>query len=258
MPDPVRCVIADDEPPARRLLRRFLEERNDIVVAAEAGSGRETVDAIRLSSPDVVFLDVAMPELNGFEVLTSLSAEETPLVVFVTAYDEYAVRAFEVNAVDYLLKPFDSSRVHAAVDRVITQIDRETGAATDRSVNALSAIAAGNERIYLRRLGVPSGERSEVIRVESIDRIEAEGKYVRIWSGPRSHLLRRPISLLETVLDPTVFVRVSRSAIVNVERVTEIIQPSPRECYVALESGVRIKVTRGYQSVVERLMFDVK
>ena len=258
MPDPIRCVIADDEPPARRLLRRFLEERNDIVVAAEAGSGRETVDAIRLSSPDVVFLDVAMPELNGFEVLTSLSAEETPLVVFVTAYDEYAVRAFEVNAVDYLLKPFDSSRVHAAVDRVITQIDRESGAATDRSMNALSASAAGKERIYLRRLGVPSGERSEVIRVESIDRIEAEGKYVRIWSGPRSHLLRRPISLLSTVLDPSMFVRVSRSAIVNVERVTEIIQPSPRECYVALEGGVRIKVTRGYQSVVERLMFDVK
>ena len=258
MPDPIRCVIADDEPPARRLLRRFLEERDDIVVAAEAGSGREAVDAIRLSRPDVVFLDVSMPELNGFEVLTSLSAEETPLVVFVTAYDEYAVRAFEVNAVDYLLKPFDSARVHAAVDRVSTQIDRESSAATDRSANALSALAAGKERTYLRRLGVPSGERSEVIRVESIDRIEAEGKYVRIWSGPRSHLVRRPISILETVLDPSVFVRVSRSAIVNVERVTQIIQPSPRECYVALESGERIKVTRGYQSVIERLMFDVK
>ena len=220
MSDPIRCVIADDEPPARRLLRRFLDERSDIVIAAEAGSGRETVDAIRLSSPDVVFLDVSMPELNGFEVLASLAADEIPLVVFVTAYDEYAVRAFEVNAVDYLLKPFDGARVHAAVDRVIAQIERDTGGAAERSLNALSAVAAGKERSYLRRLGVPSGERTEVIRVESIDRIEAEGKYVRIWSGPRSHLVRRPISLMENVLDPAVFVRVSRSAIVNVERVT--------------------------------------
>jgi two-component system LytT family response regulator len=258
MRDPIRCVIVDDEPPARRLLKRLLEQRDDILIAAEATNGREAVDAIRFASPDVVFLDVAMPELNGFEVLTSLSAEETPLVVFVTAYDEYAVRAFEVNAVDYLLKPFEDSRVHSAVDRVIAQIDRESGADTDRSLHALSAMAAGKERTYLRRLGVPSGERSEVIRVESIDRVEAEGKYVRIWSGDRSHLLRRPISLMEKVLDPSVFVRVSRSAIVNVERITAIIQPTPRDCYVALGNSVRIKVTRGYQRVIDRLMFDLE
>ena len=258
MRDTIRCVVADDEPPARRLLKRFLEQRDDIVVAAEAGTGREAVDAIRLASPDVVFLDVAMPELDGFEVLASLSAEDAPLVVFVTAYDEYAVRAFEVNAVDYLLKPFDGSRVHAAVDRVIAQIGRESGAATDRARNALSAMGAGKERAYLRRLALPRGERSEVIRVESIDRIEAEGKYVRIWMGGRSHLLRRPISLMADILNPAVFVRVSRSAIVNVERIREIIQPTPRSCYVALENGERIKVTRGYQSVVDRLMFDLE
>ena len=257
MRDAIRCVIADDEPPARRLLKRFLEQRDDIVVAAEAGTGREAVDAIRLAAPDVVFLDVAMPELNGFEVLASLPPEETPLVVFVTAYDAYAVRAFEVNALDYLLKPFDVSRVHAAVDRVLAQIDRESGAATDRALTAFSALAAGKEKTYLRRLALTRGERSEVVRVESIDRIEAEGKYVRIWSGDRSHLLRRPISLMADILDPAVFVRVSRSAIVNLERITEIIQPTPRDCYVALENGVRIKVTRGYQSVVDRLMFDL-
>src|SRR5690606_33688558 len=104
--------------------KRFLDQRDDIAVAAEAGTGREAVDAIRRDTPDVVFLDVAMPELNGFEVLASLAADEAPLVVFVTAYDEYAVRAFEVNAVDYLLKPFDGTRVHAAVDRVIAEVDR--------------------------------------------------------------------------------------------------------------------------------------
>ena len=144
MADPIRCVIADDEPPARRLLRRFLDERGDVVVAAEAGSGREAVDAIRLSSPDVVFLDVSMPELNGFEVLASLPADEAPLVVFVTAYDEYAVRAFEVNAVDYLLKPFDAGRVHAAVDRVIAQLDRESGAARDRARIGFPTAMAGS------------------------------------------------------------------------------------------------------------------
>ena len=258
MSDPIRCVIADDEPPARRLLRRFLDERDDIVIAAEAGSGREAIDAIRLASPDVVFLDVAMPELNGFEVLASLPADEAPLVVFVTAYDEYAVRAFEVNAVDYLLKPFEGSRVHAAVDRVIAQIGRESGAATDRAASALSALAAGKDRTYLRRLAVTRGERSEVIRVESIDRIEAEGKYVRIWRGDRSHLLRRSISLMADILDPSVFVRVSRSAIVNLERISEIIRPTARDCYVALDNGVRVKVTRGYQGVVDRLMFDLE
>jgi two-component system LytT family response regulator len=258
MPDPIRCVIADDEPPARRLLKRFLEQRDDIVVAAEAGSGREAVDAIRLAEPDVVFLDVAMPGLNGFEVLASLPAEETPLVVFVTAYDEYAVRAFEVEAVDYLLKPFEATRVHAAVDRVIAQLDRESGAALDRAHTALSALAAGKERTYLRRLAVTRGERSEIIRVESIDHIEAERKYVRIWSGGRSHLLRRPISLMADILDPAVFVQVSRSAIVNLERISEIIQPNPRDCYVALENGVRVKVTRRYRGVIDRLMFDLE
>ncbi len=258
MPDPIRCVIADDEPPARRLLKHFLEARTDIVVAAEAGNGREAVDAIRLSSPDVVFLDVAMPELNGFEVLASLPADEAPLVVFVTAYDEYAVRAFEVNAVDYLLKPFDASRVHAAVDRVMAQIDRESGDARDRAQTALSVMAVGRERTYLRRLAVTRGERSEIIRVETIDRIEAERKYVRIWSGGRSHLVRRPISLIAKMLDPVVFVQVSRSAIVNIERISEIIQPTPRECYVGLEGGVRIKVSRGYQNVLDRIMFDLE
>ena len=258
MPDPIRCVIADDEPPARRLLRRFLDERDDVVVAAEVGSGREAVDAIRLSSPDVVFLDVSMPELDGFEVLASLPADEAPLVVFVTAFDEYAVRAFEVNAVDYLLKPFEGSRVHAAVDRVITQLDRERDAARDRARAALPGLAVGKERTYLRRLAVPRGERSEIIRVETIDRIEAERKYVHIWCGGRSHLVRRPISLMAKILDPSVFVQVSRSAIVNIERVREIIQPTPRDCYVKLEDGARVKVTRGYQSVVDRIMFDLE
>ena len=258
MPEPIRCVIADDEPPARRLLKRLLDQRDDVVVVAEAGSGREAVDAIRNADPDVVFLDVAMPELNGFEVLASLPADGAPLVVFVTAYDEYAVRAFEVNAVDYLLKPFEDARVHAAVDRVLAHVDRESSAATDRARTAFSALAAGKERTYLRRLAVTRGERSEVLRVESIDRIEAEGKYVRIWSGERSHLLRRPISLMADLLDPAVFVRVSRSAIVNLERIREIIQPTPRDCYVALENGARVKVTRGYQGVLDRLMFDLE
>jgi two-component system LytT family response regulator len=258
MADPIRCVIADDEPPARRLLRRFLDDRDDVVVAAEAGNGREAVDAIRLASPDVVFLDVSMPELNGFEVLASLPADEAPLVVFVTAYDEYAVRAFEVNAVDYLLKPFEASRVHAAVDRVIAHMDRESGAARDRARAALPALAVGKERTYLRRLAVTRGERSEIVRVDSIDRIEAERKYVHIWTGGRSHLVRRPISLLARILDPAVFVQVSRSAIVNIERISEIIQPAPRDCYVRLQDGVRIKVTRGYQSVVDRIMFDLE
>ena len=258
MPEPIRCVIADDEPPARRLLKRILDQRDDVVVAAEAGSGREAVDAIRHANPDVVFLDVAMPELNGFEVLASLPAEDAPLVVFVTAYDEYAVRAFEVNAVDYLLKPFEDERVHAAVDRVLSHIRRESGAATDRARSALTALTAGREKSYLRRLAVTRGERSEIIRVETIDRVEAEGKYVRIWSGDRSHLLRRPISLLADMLDPALFVRVSRSAIVNLERIREIIRPTARECWVALDNGARIKVTRGYQTVVDRLMFDLE
>ena len=116
----------------------------------------------------------------------------------------------------------------------------------------------GGVASYLRRLAVTRGERSEIIRVETIDRLEAERKYVRIWSGSRSHLLRRPISLLASILDPSVFVRVSRSAIVNIDRISEIIQPTPRDCYVKLEDGVRVKVTRGYQSVVDRIMFDLE
>jgi len=254
----IRVLLVDDEPLALEGMREILARDPEVKVVGECADGAEAVDALRARPADLVLLDVRMPELDGFGVIRAVGPDRMPEVVFVTAFDDFAVRAFEVNAVDYLLKPFDDSRVNAAVDRVLAQIDRESGAATQRARLAFSALAAGKEKTYLRRLALPRGERSEIIRVERIDRIEAEGKYVRIWSGDRSHLLRRPISLMADILDPAMFVRVSRSAIVNLERISEIIQPTARQCYVALENGVRIRVTRGYQSVVDRLMFDLE
>jgi len=269
MPDPIRCVIADDEPPARRLLRRFLDERDDIVVAAEAGSGREAVDAIRLSSPDVVFLDVAMPELNGFEVLASLPAEEAPLVVFVTAYDEHAVRAFDANAADYLLKPFDDERFHRALDRARARVgDRRVRELASRLATLLAPAGAESPAPapppataeetpsggYSDRIVLKSSGRITFLEVASIDWIEAADYVVRLHAGGATHSLREPISDLERRLDPRRFFRIHRSTIVNLSSVREMQPLFHGEYAVILRDGTRLRLSRSRRNRLQALL----
>ncbi len=225
----LRVLIADDEPPARARLRAMLASHANCTIVGEAEDGASTVELLVAQAPDVVFLDIKMPELNGFEVIDALGAMDAPhpAVVFVTAYDEYAIKAFEVGALDYLLKPFDQARFDKALasasDRVALQrLRTEAGSGTVDSAlaQALRSLSSGTPRPS--RFPVRRGRQMQFVRVEDIDWLEADGNYVSLHVQGRVYLLRETMTAMETKLDPAVFVRVHRSAIVNIDRVASI------------------------------------
>ena len=223
------AVIIDDEPLGRDIIRELLRKDADVSVVAECANGHDAIAAIEDTQPDLVFLDVRMPELDGFDVLAALNMDRLPIVVFVTAYDEYAIRAFEVNAVDYLLKPFDRDRFRRAVDRAKTQVRR------------------GNRPRYPERLVVKSTGRIVFVKTDEVDWIEAEGNYVQLHVGSNSHLLRMTIGSLEHHLDPAQFVRIHRSQIVNIDRIRELKPWWHGEYHVVLKDGTRLTLSRSYR-----------
>jgi len=226
----IRALVVDDEPAARAAIRTLLADDSEIQVVGECADGRTALDAIRSEAPDILFLDVQMPEMDGFTLLGELEPVELPVVVFVTAYDQYALRAFEVHALDYLLKPFDDERFRRAVAHAKQQVRQG-------KLGALSAIKAGG--------------RVTILGVKDIDWIEAEGDYVKIHAGRAWHLLRETMKHLETQFDPARFVRIHRSTIVNVERIKEL-QPYFRGEYVViLHDGTSLKLSRGYKEHLE-------
>ena len=256
---PIRCVIVDDEPPARDLLRAMLAEYRDVEVVAEYGNGAEAVEGIERERPDLVFLDIQMPEGNGFDVIGALDPASLPPIVFVTAYDQYALKAFEVHALDYLLKPFDRKRLALSVQRArdLAARPRDDRAADreaeSRRLMALVAMMRAQERSQ-ERLAVRVGERTVLQRVDAIDRIEADAKFARIHVGEKVYTMRETMRNLERRLDPARFLRVSRSAIVNVDRVREI-QPWFNGDYVlVMQDGSNVTTTRGYRDAVTRLL----
>lgn len=236
----VRVIIVDDEPIAREGLRALLSGDREIEVVAECGDGESAVEAIRKLRPDIVFLDVQMPDVDGFDVLRALSGEPLPVVVFVTAYDKYAVRAFDVHAVDYLLKPFHDERFAEALTRAkAASRGRHSDATAERIARLL------DERTpRLTRLLVKTGGRVLFIRVDEIDWIEAADYYVKLHVAGKVHMLRESMAALETRLDPAMFFRVHRSAIVNLERVRELQPFSRREHVLVLRDGTRLRLTR--------------
>jgi two-component system LytT family response regulator len=236
----MKVIIVDDEPIAREGLRALLSGDREIEVIAECGDGGSAVDAIRKLRPDIVFLDVQMPDVDGFDVLRALSGEPLPVVVFVTAYDKYAVRAFDVHAVDYLLKPFHDERFAEALARAkASSRGRQSDAMAERIARLL------DERTpRLTRLLVKTGGRVLFIRVDEIDWIEAADYYVKLHVAGKVHMLRESMSALETRLDPAMFFRVHRSAIVNLERVRELQPFSRREHVLVLRDGTRLRLTR--------------
>jgi two-component system, LytTR family, response regulator len=249
----IRTLIVDDEPLARERLRALLQRDPEIEIAGECASGRSAVAAIKRYKPHLLFLDVQMPGLDGFGVLEAVGPERMPCTVFVTAYDQYALRAFEVSAVDYLLKPFDRERFEKALRRVKAWIRGERTGNLDRKLIALLE-GLKPEPKYLERLVVKSGGRIIFLRSEEIDWIEAAGNYIRLHSGSEAHLLRETMGALEAQLDPDRFVRIHRSTIVNIERVKEL-QPWFRGDFVViLNSGVRLTLSRGCREKVEALL----
>jgi len=260
MSEPMRVVVADDEPLSRRRVLRLLREHDDEVdVVAVCETGAQAVDAIRETRPDLVFLDVQMPEMDGFEVLEHLGGE-LPCVVFVTAHDRYALRAFEVHALDYLLKPFDAERFSRALERGRSQVVRRAEGAAPNRLEALlqqlagervgpdgAAVAAAPRRRALDWVMVKSRGRVEFVRVADIDWIEAEGNYVKLHAGKKAWLIREKIGTLEERLDPEAFLRVHRSSIVQLDRIAELHPMVAGDGILVLRDGTQVKLSRGYR-----------
>ena len=249
----IRAVVVDDEPLARQRLRKLLKGDPEIELVAECADGAEAITAICRHAPDLVFLDVQMPEVDGFEVLRSVGPARMPLVVFVTAYDRYALRAFDVHALDYLLKPFDRERFAAALERAKQRLRGERRAEAGRKTLALLA-SLRPDAAPLERLVIRSGGRVFLLRVGEIDWFEAEAKYVRVHAGKASHLFRQAIGALEPRLDPRRFARIHRSTIVNLDRV-KLLEPTFHGDYcVVLHDGTRLTLSRGCRTKLAELL----
>jgi two-component system, LytTR family, response regulator len=244
---PITVLIVDDEPPARRGLRTLLEAEHDLVVVGEARSGAEAVTAIREWRPDLVFLDVQMPDGDGFEVVRQIGPDQMPVVIFSTAYDHYALQAFEAHALDYLLKPYDRARLESALARARGQLRRRT---MDDKLLALLTRVDDHAR-YAQRLAVKSGARTHFVPVANVDYFEAEENYVRIHVGDRSWLMRETLTGLAERLDPLRFVRVHRSIIVQLLRVTSVESLASGEYDMVLASGKTLTSGRTYRAVVQ-------
>ena len=264
MMKPIRTLIVDDEILARRRIRNLMRGRVDFSVVGECANGHEALSAIRRHAPDLVFLDVQMPDLDGFGVLEGLTADQLPVIIFVTAYDQYAVRAFEFHALDYLLKPFDDERFEKTLGWARAQIEqREILRLSERMIALLedhqgrSKSEAGKSSAApkpLSRLIVKSAGRIFFIRAEEIDWMEAEGYYARLHVGGKSHLLRETLTNLESQLDQNRFLRIHRSTIINLERVRELQTQSHGECAVVLNDGTQLKLSRGYRDRLTTLL----
>jgi len=249
----MRVVIVDDEPIAREGVRTQLWREPEVEIVAECGDGLEAVEAIRELSPDLVFLDVQMPGMEGFEVVQTIGVEAMPAVVFVTAYDKYALQAFEVNAVDYLLKPFDSERFQKAFQRARLEIQRKTAETINQKLVALLESMRPQHR-YLERLVVKSGGRIFFLPVSEIDWIESADNYVNLHSGRESHLIRETLTSLETKLNPEEFLRIRHSAIVNVRKIKELHPLFKGEYEIVLHNGVKLTSSRRYKHKLEHLL----
>jgi two-component system, LytTR family, response regulator len=250
---PIRVLLVDDEPLARAMLREMLQGDPHVAIVGESCNGSEALEAIRTYSPDLIFLDVQMPELGGFDVLASLGNAQIPHIIFVTAYDQYAVRAFEVHALDYLLKPFDQERFDAAWQRARTQIMRDRNGGTDQRILALlEELKAGNR--YLERLVIKAAGRIYFLETTEIDWIEAEGNYVSVHSGKKTHLLRETISSLESQLDPRKFVRIHRSSIVRLDRIQELQPWFHGEYRIILQDGTQLTLSRNHRDKLQEAL----
>lgn len=241
----LRVVIVDDEPLVRRGLRAILEQETDITIVADARNGLDALEAISKHAPNLVFLDVQMPGMDGFEVLARIPAASRPAIIFVTAFDEYAIRAFDVHAVDYLLKPFDAARVGVALDRARARHATPPSADDPRWDALLSQLKPGPR--YADRLLLKDDGSVVVVLVADIDWIESADNYVKVHARGVRYKVRQTIKTLETQLDPSQFARAHRSAIVNLDRVRSLDPMAAGEYVLTLSTGDKLTLSRGYR-----------
>lgn len=252
----IRTLIVDDEPLARQRIRQLLVEEHDIVILGECGSGTEALEFIQQDRPDLLFLDIQMPEIDGFALLAALPPEQIPAVIFVTAFDQHAVKAFEIKALDYLLKPFKASRFKETVQRARERLtaNLKDGPAVRALLDLLEQ--RSGETGYLTRLSVKTPDRIVFLKTEQIDCIESAGNYVAVQVGRETHILRETLNALESRLNPEQFIRISRSAIVNLDRIKELQPHFKGEQVVILHSGKKLTMTRGLREVEKVLKFS--
>jgi two-component system, LytTR family, response regulator len=261
----IRTLIVDDEKLAIQGLQLRLEPYADVEVIGTCANGREAIRAIKTEKPDLVFLDIQMPGFDGFSVVKGVMEIEPPLFVFVTAYEEHAIRAFEANAVNYLMKPVDEDKLADTLDRVRTRLTEKRSAEEATKLQAVLAEVAPdaienlpvedeNAGRYERMINIK--DRGQIFRVdvESIEHIEAAGDYMCIYTGDNSLILRETMKDLERRLDPRVFQRVHRSTIVNLDQVRQVKPHTNGECFLVLDSGAEVKVSRSYRDVVARFV----
>ena len=273
---PIRVLVVDDEPIARRRVRRLLRLEPDVDVIDEVGSGGEAIAAIKQERPDLVLLDVQMPDVDGFGVVGALGAEHMPPTIFVTAFNEYAVRAFDVNAIDYLLKPYDPERFRSAFQRARSHLERISSAEQGRKIRALLEQVLGEDRTsaaladrpaqpmggqaamprtrFLDRLMVKHDGRVFFVKVSDVDWFEASGNYVRVHTGKVSHLIRETMHHVEAQLDPSMFVRIHRAVIVNIDRIKELQPWFAGDYVVILRDGRQLKLSRTYREHLQSRM----
>ena len=249
----IRILIVDDEPLARQFIRHLLSAEPDAVVIGECGNGRDALSAIRAERPDLVFLDVQMPVLDGFGMLRELGSAELPEIVFTTAFAEYAVAAFEFHAIDYLLKPFDEERFRAAFARARERVAAGRSQDGSEQLRELLKNTAEPER-YPERFLVKVSGKLIFIRAAEVDAIRSDDKYVNIFVGEKAHLVRQSLAGILTQLDPAKFLQVHRSAIVNIDRIEHIESSSSGDHRIVLMNGMRIPVGRNYRdTTLDRL-----
>ncbi len=244
----IKAVIVDDEVLGRDRIREILKKDPEIELVSECANGQEAVKAILEASPDLLFLDVQMPEMDGFEVLEALPAEKIPLVIFVTAFDQYAVRAFEVYALDYILKPFDGDRFRKALDHAKSQFRQQRGSVLHQGLlNLLAELKDKPKTKHPDRLVIKTGSKVSFLKTAEIDWIQSEGNYVRLHAGKESHLVRETLNQMEERLDPERFLRIHRSTIVNLDRVKELQPWFHGEYHVLLQDGTQLLLSRKYR-----------
>jgi len=251
-----RALIVDDEVPARLRLRELLERSPSVALSGECASGAEAVAAIRDLQPELLLIDVQMPVMDGFQVLRQISDDQMPVTIFVTAYDRYALAAFEAHALDYLLKPFSDERFAKALDRAIAQIEmRQRGEIGSRMLAMLESEIGADRNARMPRgsgqLAIKVNGRVVILKARDIDWVEAAGVYVEVHAGKKVYLHRKSITEMEVQLAPTRFVRIHRSTLVNLDRVRELTPGTHGEFHVLLSDGTELKLSRGYRHRLE-------
>ncbi|HKG58483.1 MAG TPA: LytTR family DNA-binding domain-containing protein [Pyrinomonadaceae bacterium] len=248
----IKALIVDDEPLARDRIRELLKDHPDVEVIAQARNGREAIDSVANYNPDLVFLDIQMPDLDGFDVLQNLDVAQLPVIIFVTAYDQHALRAFDVHAVDYLTKPFDRERFAKAVEQAKVFMKGTKEPDTARILSMLQELRAGAR--YLERFAIKNGETVFFVRAEEVDAIEAQGNYVRLSLANSSHLLRDTLNNVESQINPRMFIRIHRRTIVNIDRIKEVQTWARGEYRVVLSTGAHYTLSRGYRQHFEKFI----